>query len=511
MPGRTNVLFILSDQHNAKVLGHKGHPDVKTPEIDRLAAEGVRFDLAVTQNPICTPSRVSWLSGQYCHNHGFYALSGPNPGGLPTVFGHFKRYGGYRTAAIGKIHCPENWVEDDCDCFHEVCGCSIGGRSAEYQSYLDERDMKEDHNGLYEFGAKGRQRVDGRASFMKYEDSMEAWSSRKAIEFMEECRAGGEPFFVHVSLPKPHQCYTPSEPFWSMYDESKLTLPPNADYEMTMKAPHLRRSAEGWRKREWQVFEPRTFEAGRLRKLHGYLGNVSHVDHSVGELMTFLDEAGLAENTIVIYSSDHGDYACEHGQMEKAPGICSDAITRIPFIWRSPGMFRAGHCCEEIVETVDMVNTACSLCGLPEMQTADGKDITHLLEGKEGAVHEIGVTEFAWSKAVYKDGYRLVYYPRELFAKEHPDGFGELYDLDADPWEMRNLYFEPELQNKVRELERDLTDWIVTTTRPKTVHQVGSVADDQSVKRFGRVVNPDGKIHPDKIRSLFGKRNLNYV
>ena len=90
-----NIVFFLSDQHNAKFLGHKGHPNVKTPNIDRLAAEGVRFDNAITQNPICTPSRVCFLSGQYCHNHGYYGLSGPNPRGLPTVLGHFRRAGYY--------------------------------------------------------------------------------------------------------------------------------------------------------------------------------------------------------------------------------------------------------------------------------------------------------------------------------------------------------------------------------------------------------------------------------
>ena len=90
MSGRPNILFILSDQHNAKVLGCKGHPDVKTPNLDRMAGEGVRFENAITQNPICTPSRVCWLSGQYCHNHGYYGLSGPNPKGLPTVLGYFK-------------------------------------------------------------------------------------------------------------------------------------------------------------------------------------------------------------------------------------------------------------------------------------------------------------------------------------------------------------------------------------------------------------------------------------
>ncbi|MFC1462084.1 sulfatase [Verrucomicrobiota bacterium] len=416
MKTKPNILFILSDQHNAKCLGHKGHPDVKTPNLDRLAAEGVRFDNAITQNPICTPSRVSWLSGQYCHNHGYYGLSGPNPNGLPSIFSHFKCYGGYRTGAMGKIHCPEYWVEDGCDCFHETCGCSVGGRSPEYQAYLDEKGVKEDHTSLYELGIdKGRQKVDGRASFTPYEDSMEAWAGRKAAEFMTACRDEGAPFLVHVSLPKPHQCYTPSEPFWSMYDEEHLTLPPNAEYDMKHKAPHLKRAAENWWKGDWTVFEPKTFEAGRLRKLHGYLGNVSHVDNTVGQLLDFLKESGLEEDTIVVYSSDHGDYACEHGQMEKAPGICADAITRIPYIWRWPAKFAQGHVAEEIVETVDLANTLCNLVDIPVMETSDGKDITHLLEGKSGGVRDIGVTEFAWSKSVRKGRYRA--YKKVKFKK----------------------------------------------------------------------------------------------
>ena len=105
---KPNILFILADQHNAK--GHAGHPDVLTPHLDRMAAEGVRFTNAISQNPICTPSRVCYLSGQYCHNHGYYGLSGPNPGGLPSMLGCFRR-AGYATSAIGKIHWPERTVD----------------------------------------------------------------------------------------------------------------------------------------------------------------------------------------------------------------------------------------------------------------------------------------------------------------------------------------------------------------------------------------------------------------
>jgi choline-sulfatase/uncharacterized sulfatase len=308
-----------------------------------------------------------------------------------------------------------------------------------------------------------------------------------------------------VSLPKPHQCYTPAKEFWDLYDEAKLTLPPNADYEMKDKAPHLRRMAEHWRKHEWQLFEPRTFEAGRLRKLHGYLGSVSHVDHAVGELLDRLDAEGLSEDTIVVYSSDHGDYACEHGIMEKAPGICSDAITRIPMIWRWPERFKAGHISSGIVETVDLANTLCSLSGLEAMETSDGKDISRLLAGEPGGVREIGVTEFAWSKSVRKGKHRLVRYPREMFKEEYPDGFGELYDLDADPWEMRNLYFEPGHGEIIRELERDLADWLITTTRPATVHPPVKKESSQSSLRYNNAVNADGKTHHDNIRIIQSK------
>ena len=507
---KPNVLFILSDQHNAKVLGHKGHPDVKTPNLDRLAAEGVRFDNAITQNPICTPSRMSYLSGQYCHNHGYYGLSGPNPNGLPTVLGHFRR-AGYRTGAMGKIHCPEYWVEDDSDVYFETTGCSIGGRCRAYADHLAERNLThlEDHGAMQEFGPRGGQTVEGRPSRVSYEDGQEGWIACRAMSFMKDCSDDDRPFFLHVSLPKPHQCYTPAQEFWDLYDEAKLTLPPNADYEMADKAPNLRQAAARWRRGEWTLFEPKTFEAGRLRKLHGYLGSVSHVDHAVGELLGWLKENGLEEGTIVVYASDHGDYACEHGIMEKAPGICSDAITRVPFIWRWPGQFRAGHMATEIVESVDVVNSLCALAGLDPMETADGVDLSHLLRGETGEVHPVGVTEFAWSKSLRRGNYRLVYYPSEMFANAYPNGFGELYDLGADPWEMTNLYFRPEHRETVREMERELIDWLVTTTRPATVLPAAPAGmGDQERMRYHHYVNADGKTHPDKVRLNVGKNYL---
>lgn len=506
---KPNVLFILSDQHNAKCLGHKGHPDIQTPHLDRMAAEGVRFDNAITQNPICTPSRMCFISGQYAHNHGYYGLSGPNPNGLPTIFGHFKQHG-YRTGAIGKIHCPEYWVEDDCDVFHETCGCSIGGRSPAYTRYLQDREAEhlEDHAAWQEFGRKGRQTCDGRPSKVSYRDGQEGWSVTESMKFMKEAQADHTPFFLHVSLPKPHQCYTPAQEFWDLYDEESLTLPPNADHEGPHRAPHLARTVEHWKKANWPLHEPRTFEAARLRKLHGYYGNISHVDHAVGELLDFLDENGLGEDTIVIYSADHGDYAAEHGIMEKAPGICHDAITRIPYIWRCGNLFSAGHVAEELVETVDVSTTLCALCNLPALETSDGKDISHLLRGAAGEVRDVAVTEFAWSKSIRKGDWRFVYYPPEMFQEEYPDGFGELYNLTDDPWEMNNLYFEEDQQSRVREMEQDLLSWLVTTTRPVSTNCADLATGPQRTRRYKVVVNDDNKIHPDQLRQIDYKNYL---
>lgn len=469
MRQQPNILFLIADQHHAKCLGVAGHPQVRTPNLDRLAGQGIRFTSALANNPICTPSRMCFLSGQYAHNHGYYGLSGQNPGGLPTVFGHF-RAAGYRTAAIGKIHCPAGWVDADCDVFREVYGKHHPSGASAYDDYLKKLGLLQDRDDgfLQEQGSQpAHQVIEGRPSRLPYQHSVESWCVQEARSFILE--SGGRPWFMQVSLPRPHQAYTPAREFWDLYDHDSIWLPPNADVDLSRKAPHLRRARAYFHGKEAMLFEPRTYEALRKRKQHGYLACVSQVDHAVGELMAFLDEQKLAGDTIVVYTSDHGDYASEFGVLEKAPGICGDAVCRIPSIWRLPGRFPPGQVTDAIVETVDLAPTLCALAGLAPMATADGEDLTPLLEGRKATPHSIGVTEHPWSKAVLKGHWRLVYYPRGFFGGEVEEDFGELYDLSKDPWETNNLFFEPQHRGKVAELQRDLMDWLVTTTRVKTV------------------------------------------
>jgi choline-sulfatase/uncharacterized sulfatase len=496
---KPNILFILSDQHSHRVLGHAGHPDVQTPHLDKLAGEGARCRNAITQNPICTPSRMCWISGQYAHNHGYYGLSGGKPEGLPTLFGHFRSHR-YRTVAMGKIHCPEYWVEDDCDVFHETCGCSIGGRSSAYHQFLVEQGAEhdEDHGRMPEFPNHKGQPLDGRPSRVSYEVSQEGWLARESVAEMRRSQEAGQPFCMHVSLPKPHQVYAPAQEFWDLYDEDSLTLPPNADIDLEAagKAPHLRRMAAWSREGAHALFEPKTFEAQRLRKIRAYLGQVSHVDHAIGEIMTGLDDLGLRDDTIVIYSTDHGEYVYEFGISEKAPGICADSVCRIPMLVRYPKRIPAGIEVDDLVETVDLVNTLCAFAGVPELSTADGYDVSGLLCGDGPKVRDVAVTEFAWSKSITNGRYRLVHYAEQHWVCQQQLGFGELYDLEEDPWEMRNRYDDPELAQVRAQLQGQLLDWLMTTTRNRTQLHAIRESGEQWQSRYNNSVNADGKFPP---------------
>jgi arylsulfatase len=225
-----NVLLIVADQHLATCLGAAGHPQAITPHLDRLAGEGVRFDHAYAQNPICTPSRVSILSGQYCHNHGYYGLSGPRPERLPSFMSHF-RAAGYRTAGIGNLHTPNDprtWLEGHLDLFLDY-NESVDGRAYETPFYAGLR-----RQGLFEkedmrvFDTRPELSLEGFPSALEFEQSQEGWCAAEAVRFMEECE--GRPFCLQVGLQRPHQPFTPAKRFWDMYP-ADLPLPATLDQD----------------------------------------------------------------------------------------------------------------------------------------------------------------------------------------------------------------------------------------------------------------------------------------
>ncbi len=482
-----NILQVISDQHIAALMGCEGSDQAITPNMDRLAAQGVRFANAYTQNPICTPSRVSILSGQYCHNHGYYGLGGHVPSALPSFLGHF-RGAGYRTAAMGKLHVPEHpdhWIRPHCDYFGEYMqsfpesAFRTHARALGYEAEIDHERIPE---------SPGRQQWDARPSRLTFEQSVEGFTVQEAIRFMEG--SGEQPFCMQVSFFRPHQCYTPAEPFWDLY-EGRDDLPPFLNADASHRPPHFQKMYRDFKKMKG-VFQPDDFESFARRLWRGYLACITHVDHALGQLLDYLEESGKAADTAVVYHSDHGAYSGMYGIGEKAPGICSESVCRVPMVWRVPGVTPTASVCDRLVENIDLAPTFCALAGVDPMTTTDGFDLSPLLRGEDVSLREAAVTENPWSKSLRWGRWRFVHYQPEMF---DGDDIGELYDLDADPHETRNLYRAPEHRETVERSRRLLLEWLIRTARVATAFtHAGGTPEEQlaSIAADGKEVNTAG-------------------
>ncbi|MEM6332203.1 MAG: sulfatase-like hydrolase/transferase [Planctomycetota bacterium] len=470
---RPNVIMVLADQHCAGLLGCAGHPQVQTPRLDAFAGSGVRFTEAYCQNPICTPSRVSILSGQYPHNTGYFGLAGPAPDRLPSLFGYFREHG-YRTAGFGKLHLPlspRSWVADHVDRFADSYDTADGrvGESAYLASLegLGLRHLEDSwHNPVDHYGKGTTPGWDAKPSDMPYEHTQERWCVREALRFIDEASDDPAPFFVQVAFQKPHHPLLPVREFWDLYDDD-LDLPPTIDKDPAHRPPTFRHMWQAARDdSNWSYGKPgQTWRDGARRAWRGTLANISQADDVFGRLLDGLDDRGLAEDTIVVYGSDHGCYHTIHGLPEKAPGIGSDAVCRVPMIWRVPGHAHVDRTCDQLVENVDYAPTLARLCGLPEPDWTDGHDLTALLEGDDHPIRAAAFTEHPLSKSVRFGRYRMTHYPASVFGGEYA---GELYDLDADPNETRNLYTEPDHQGAVAQGTRLILDWLAESNRVAT-------------------------------------------
>ncbi|MBC2595904.1 sulfatase-like hydrolase/transferase [Ruficoccus amylovorans] len=492
-----NVLMILADEFNAGWVHALGHPQALTPNLDRLVGSGMAFTNAYCQNPICTPSRVCIASSQYCHNHGYYGLSGNANPGLPNCFRHF-RQAGYRTAAYGKLHlpcAPRNWIADDVDVFgdsYETADNQHGSSEflsgLERDGLLDYEDSWHNDSGVY--GPK-RVPIDARPSLLPLERTQEVWTAERTMAFID--REPGRPFFVQASMQKPHHPLLPNQRFWELYAED-IELPPTWNLPPDQRPPHFRKTWESWRQYPAEYGTPgEDIEAFFRRCWRGTLACVSQVDYVIGLLLDFLDERGLRQDTVVVFGSDHGAYHSIHGLLEKAPGIPSDEVCRVPMIWSVPGLADSGRCCPALVENVDIGPTLAELCGVPVMGYADGRSLCPLMAGESGGTDRVAVTENAWSKAVRWDKWRLVFYPRSLFGGQEE---GELYDLECDPQERRNLYRHPDFLAQVWEGRTRLLEWLVETARVTTPPMLIDTVKKLGVSRVvrleedGRASNP---------------------
>jgi len=442
----------MSDQHNANCMGHAGRK-VRTPNLDDLAARGVRFTQAFCNNPICAPSRVSFITGQYPHTHRhlgntLYDYPERNPNTLAAL----ARRNGYQTALIGKAHLIRAWDQEGFE-YIRYCDLCDADRddplSHHYFRYLYERGLAD----LYDQGTLPPDHPGKRThwfiSQIPHEHSLEVWTGNETLKFLRE-RDRRRPFFLQMSFQRPHAPLSPSPERAHMYHPAEIDIPSNArDLFQRAFATKPAFQREHIARRGTYPYVPADEEELRLQLTH-YYALVTIIDEQIGRVLEHLGEEGELENTVIVYVSDHGDFAGEHGLMQKNFGIY-ESIHRIPFILVYPGC-PAGREVSELVESVDLYPTLCQLMDLEVPEGVEGKSLIPVIE--EGAAgKDAAICEWAWTRprpmihAIRTQEFRLVYYGSGLE--------GELYERRTDPDELVNLYNHPDyLRVRLRLLER---------------------------------------------------------
>jgi arylsulfatase A-like enzyme len=447
--GRPNILFIAVDDLRPQ-LGCYGDAVVKSPNIDALAKQSVRFDRAYCQLALCNPSRASLLSGRRPEHLGVYDLKtflrdkNPDVVTLPQLF----KQNGYTTRSFGKIFHTGNGNHDDPASWSEKS--YHPGKTAAGPTHGQEKadpDSEDPHADELAYAAPD----------CADEDLPDGQVATHAVEAMRGLK--GKPFFLAVGFYRPHLSYVAPKRYWDLYrpEEIKLAtnpkLPAGAPAFASNNASELRRYAKIPKK------GPIPDETARAL-VHGYDASVSYVDAQVGKVLAELDRQGLRDNTIIILWGDHGYQLGEHGTWTKRTNW--EIATRVPLLVSVPAgvseRAKRGAVAAGIVEFVDVYPTLADLCGLPLPPKLDGKSFAPLLadpsgKGKDAAfsiyrksVPELGGTSFG--RAIVTERYRLI----EWSPKDRSRSVYELYDHRYDPGENTNVADLPENKGVVAEL-----------------------------------------------------------
>jgi choline-sulfatase len=457
-----NVLFLISDQHTPRALGVEGNAYAHTPNLDALSSSGVRFRQTYCTNPVCTPARASLLTGLYTHNHRTLTNSTPWPFENKTLAHHFSR-AGYVSGLIGKMHFVDAQTHGfDCrldfnDWFQylgpktKLYADELGGsNSGSGLPQVDDlwRDRGDPWRGTRERdGRQGSVHV-GRASKIAEEDHFESFVARETIRFLR--RFGKQsPFFLISSYLKPHDPFMPAERFASQFPPASIQLPQTwGKVDLTRVPQQIRNSIQ----RDGPTPELRDPEMARMR-IAMYYANLAQMDDCLGQVLKALRELDLEKDTIVVYTSDHGEMLGEHGLWNKF--VFYEPSVGVPLIIRAPGITTAGSVHDSPVSHVSVFPTLLELCGLPVPTGLDGGSlIPQMREPARPATGPV-FSEYALgsrrAKYMIRDGdWKYCHYVNDT---------PELYNLRDDPQEMNNLASEAAHQKKLEEMKQALFSW----------------------------------------------------
>lgn len=482
-------------------MGFEGHPDVLTPNLDRLAKQSVVFDRAYCTTGICAPSRSSLMTGLYSRTMGLLS-NGEKTSVINEVvsLATFFQQNNYKTFAFGKRHttgaADRGWDVQRSHLCNETPGNS-------YTEWVEKNGYAKEfaHDWSAEFG-KGSPcsslsdekiptaDLGTRISALPEHMTMEAFTTGLTVQMIKDQSGSDQPFFCWATFYRPHQPYTPLKKYMDMYDVSawgegrkngSSIRKPASLYEPKENIPPMMQSIRDGANKVWNVDKAYQDEQIWRNQIGAYYALVTEVDHCVGEILHALDEAGIADETIVIYTSDHGDFVGNHGMVEKAAAAQNvyEDILNIPLIIRYPGNKQNGRHSSELVSLVDIYPTLVDLLGLkmPEMKyPVQGKSIAATLKKGKKMSRKYFVSE-SWSQAAviskdYKLGIMLD--PTDSQRKFDFRSFGDQFFIrKTDSLEIKNLIkdhrYKAEIE-KMRGFYRDFISKIPDTGKQEVIH-----------------------------------------
>lgn len=453
---RPNILVLLTDQLRADILPAYGGSICQTPVLDRLAAESTVFTRAYTPTAVCSPARASILTGQYPHNHGVTGnhdnqiTHGLLPDSPDLLSRRLERLG-YDRYYLGKWHLGDetNLPRDVGLPGQQFSGHGDGGHQyPEYREYLSRKGLS--------FGV---QENPGRVGSHRYgvlegpeEAEVSAFLVEETLDFLDDwtAREARDPFFCWVNFWGPHEPYFPTADYLALYDGVEIPPWPNVDDRSTQRpAVHQLKVPPESRALGWEYWEP---------AVRHYFAFMSLIDHQMGRILDKLEEMGELENTIVVFSADHGESLGAHDCQDKGHFMYEE-IYRIPLIIRTPGQ-RPGRE-HGLVSTVDLCPTILDWAGDPD--PAEGRDGRSLLPLLDGA-------EIEWRTEVVSEFHGLVIgYTQRMITDErykyvwNVGDLDEFYDLRNDPYELHNLVGEVGAADDLARLRHALRIWMDET------------------------------------------------